>query len=73
GAARYDNIHGPGYRAVYNLADLENSRFVIATGQSGNPLSPLYGSFVERWRDGDYISLGENAMVPAHWLHLEPK
>lgn len=73
GAERYDNIHGPGYRAVYNLADLESSRFVIATGQSGNPLSPLYGSFVERWRGGDYISLGENAIVPAHRLHLEPK
>ena len=49
----YADIHGPGYRAVYDLADPAASRFVITTGQSGNPLSRHYGDFLQRWRDGD--------------------
>lgn len=48
----FSHIHGPGLRAVYDLADLGNSRFSIATGQSGNPLSPHWGDLVQGWRDG---------------------
>jgi penicillin amidase len=44
----FADIHGPGYRAVYDLADPAASRFVIATGQSGNPLSPHYSDFLQR-------------------------
>ncbi|MCH9020507.1 MAG: penicillin acylase family protein, partial [Proteobacteria bacterium] len=43
--------HGPVFRAIYDLADLERSLFVLTTGQSGNPLSRHYRDFVERWRD----------------------
>jgi len=53
----YEHNHGPGYRAVYDLADLDNSRFIIATGQSGNVLSPHYSDFLERWRDVRYIRI----------------
>lgn len=53
-------VHGAGYRAVYDLADLSRSRFVIAAGQSGNPLSPFYGNMVELWRDGGSLTLGED-------------
>jgi penicillin amidase len=49
--------HGPGLRAIYDLSDLDNSRFMISTGQSGNPMSPYYNHFVQSWRDGGYISL----------------
>ena len=31
---------------------------MIATGQSGNPLSPHYGDMLEDWRDGRYLRLG---------------
>lgn len=51
-AAPYASVHGPGYRAVYDLADPDNSLFMEATGQSGNPLSPRYGDRIEAWRDG---------------------
>jgi len=54
----YANVHGAGYRAVYDLADLNRSRFMIATGQSGNPLSPAYDDLMEPWRDGKTFSLG---------------
>ena len=53
----FEDIHGPGLRAVYDLADLDSSRFMIATGQSGNPLSSHYGDLAERWRDGEYLAL----------------
>jgi len=49
--------HGPGFRALYDLADLERSRFVISTGQSGNPFSRHYGDFVQRWRDVRYVRI----------------
>ncbi len=54
----YEHIHGAGLRAVYDLGDLENSRFVIATGQSGNPLSAHYGDQLGDWRDGRSFRLG---------------
>ncbi|MBB54002.1 MAG: hypothetical protein CMF67_06475, partial [Magnetovibrio sp.] len=41
-----------------NLRDLQESRFMIATGQSGNPLSSQYRNFLEPWAAGQYISLG---------------
>ena len=59
-AERFEDVHGPGFRAVFDLAELDNSRFMIATGQSGNPLSPLYGNLAERWRDGIYKRLGRS-------------
>jgi penicillin amidase len=48
----FADIHGPGYRAVYDLAKPDDSVFGIATGESGNPLSRHYRDFLERWRDG---------------------
>jgi len=48
----FPHVHGAGYRAVYDLADLANSRLMIATGQSGHPLSPHYDDLAEAWRDG---------------------
>lgn len=51
-------VHGAGYRAIYDLADLDGSWFIQATGQSGNPLSGLYHSLTTRWRDGKYLRMG---------------
>jgi penicillin amidase len=48
----FADVHGPGYRAVYDLANPDASMFGIATGESGNPLSRHYRDFLERWRDG---------------------
>ena len=68
----FEDVHGPGFRAVYDLADLQNSRFMIATGQSGNPLSSTYGSLVTRWRDGETVKLVGGATAPARTLTLNP-
>lgn len=48
--------HGAGFRAVYDLSNMWNSRFSLATGQSGNPLSPNYMNLLTHWRDGEYFS-----------------
>jgi penicillin G amidase len=53
----FPDLHGAGYRGVYDLADPARSRFVIAGGQSGNPLSPHYADLLERWRDGSPITI----------------
>jgi penicillin G amidase len=64
--------HGASYRGVYDLANLDNSRFVVAPGQSGNVLSRLAWNFLSRWRDGATITLGPvSATVSAH-IDLAP-
>ncbi|MCZ6604372.1 MAG: penicillin acylase family protein, partial [Alphaproteobacteria bacterium] len=54
----FTHLHGAGYRAVYDLGDLANSRMIIATGQSGHPLSRHFGDLTSLWRDGAYLQLG---------------
>lgn len=49
----FDAGHGAGYRAVYDLADLDRSGFIISTGQSGHRLSPFYGTFLTRAQNGE--------------------
>ena len=53
----FPDIHGPGYRGVFDLSNLDDSRFILATGESGNPFSPHYGDMAERWRDGESFTL----------------
>jgi penicillin amidase len=52
----FEHIHGAGFRAVYDFSDLSKSRFVIATGQSGNLLSRHYGDLLKIWRDGGMVT-----------------
>ncbi|NQV98099.1 MAG: penicillin acylase family protein [Rhodospirillales bacterium] len=62
--APFRHIHGPGYRAVYDLSDLTKSRYAIATGQSGNFLSGHYRDQLVNWRDGIYLEInGTRALV----------
>ncbi len=67
----FQQVHGAGLRVVYDLADLSNSRFVIAGGQSGNPLSRHYDDLLEAWRDNAGIVLGKRSDGNAV-LRLEP-
>lgn len=50
-------VHGPTFRAIYDLDDLDRSLFIHSTGQSGNPFSTHYRDFAERWRDVAYIPM----------------
>ena len=53
----FANRGGSTYRAIYDFADLERSLYIHTTGQSGNPFSPYYRSFAERWAKVDYIEI----------------
>jgi penicillin amidase len=68
----FESVHGPAFRAVYDLADLDRSLFVVAPGQSGNPLSSHAGDFLRRWRDGTTITLGPQPDTTAPSIRLLP-
>ncbi len=53
----YLNVHGAGYRGVYDFADPDSSVFITATGQSGHPMSRHYDDLGELWRRGEYIPM----------------
>lgn len=57
GPEPFQNVHSAGYRGVYDFADPDSSVFVIATGQSGHPLSRHYDDLGELWRRGEYIPM----------------
>ncbi len=48
---------GAGYRGVFDLANPDQSRFIIATGESGHILSPHYRDLLPLWREGKSITL----------------
>jgi len=51
------NVHGAGYRGVYDFADPDSSVFITSTGQSGHPLSRFYDDMSEHWRRGEYVPM----------------
>lgn len=60
----FADVHGATYRAIYDLSNLDASRFVLAPGQSGNPLSPHWGDFVGLWASGrDVMIAGDRAHI----------
>ena len=44
-------------RTVIDLGDPERSRFVLAGGQSGNPLSPHYADLFGHWQRGEGVPI----------------
>jgi penicillin amidase len=53
----FENVHGAGYRGVYDFADPDSSVFVISTGQSGHFFSRHYDDLAHLWRRGEYIPM----------------
>ncbi|MFN3439639.1 MAG: penicillin acylase family protein [Acidovorax sp.] len=60
------NRHAASLRAVYDLADLEQSRFIYQTGQSGLVFSPRYRDMSTTWAQTGYRALQRQ---PARWAH----
>ena len=76
GRRPFEAIHGAGYRGVYDFSDLDNSRFAMPLGQSGNMLSPWARNFVQRWQNLSYIEIAapapSSAAAPSarsRWRH----
>ncbi len=53
----FQNVHGAGFRGVYDFADPDSSVFITATGQSGHFLSRYYDDQAQLWRRGEYIPM----------------
>ncbi|PID35647.1 MAG: penicillin acylase family protein [Rhodobacterales bacterium] len=57
GTDPFRNVHGAGYRGVYDFADPDSSLFITSTGQSGHFLSRHYDDLGELWRRGEYVPM----------------
>ncbi len=49
--------HGPSWRMVVEMADEPQAYGVYPGGQSGNPGSKYYGTFIDKWSKGEYYNL----------------
>ena len=72
----FARTHGGGFRGLYDLADPDKSRFMIATGESGHIFSRHYGDLTPLWNDVKSITLAgsedELKKAGAQELRLEP-
>ena len=68
----FANRHAASLRAIYDLADLEQSRFVYQTGQSGHPVSPRSRNMAPLWASGRYLPLQMQPGAAQHQLVLQP-
>jgi penicillin amidase len=57
-AAPFLDRHGPTLRMIVDMAAPDEARFMIAPGESGNPLSPHWDDLALPWRDKQYITFG---------------
>jgi len=80
---RYDDVdyrayHGPSYRAIYDLSDLDGSQYIAPAGQSGHFLSRHYRDMLAPWARGEYIAIrgdwdADAAPPGAKRLRLSPR
>jgi penicillin amidase len=47
----------PSLRQIIDLGDLNASRFIHTTGQSGLPTQPHYDDFIDKWRNIQYVPM----------------
>jgi penicillin amidase len=63
-------------RAVIDVGEWENSRFVLPGGQSGNPFSPHYDDLLPLWLQGEGVAIAWSSEAVAaarkHTLKLMP-
>jgi len=57
GPEPFTNVHAAGYRAVYDLSDLDRSLFIVTTGTSGHFLSRNYRNLAPLWRTGELVAM----------------
>jgi penicillin amidase len=64
--------HAASMRAVYDLANLDESGFIYQTGQSGHPFSPRYRDMKDEWGQVKYRPLRMSTTGPTQVLKLNP-
>ena len=68
----FANRNAPSLRTIFDLDDLERSRFIYPTGQSGNVFSYTYRDMANEWASGKYRPLRMQAPFVTT-LNLNPK
>jgi len=68
----FGNRHAASMRAIYDLSDLEQSKFIYQTGQSGLVWSANFRDMKDSWAQGRYRDLRTAPKVMAHQLTLTP-
>ncbi len=68
----FASLHGAGYRGIYDLADLERSRFVVTPGQSGNFFSPHAWDMLKLWAAGTTIAIAASPDEVSAKIGLNP-
>ena len=53
----FARTQGGGFRGLYDLSDLDKSRFMITTGESGHIFSAHYGDLAALWIDVKSITI----------------
>jgi penicillin amidase len=71
-AGLFANVHGAGFRGVFDLADPGGAFAIIATGQSGHPMSRHWSDQLLGWRDGALLRLEPAPDSPGGRILLTP-
>lgn len=60
----FKQTHGPSYRQIVDLSDMNKSVYIGSLGQSGNPLEPHVADQQPMWIAGQYIPMSTD---PKDW------
>jgi len=72
GDPAFPHGHGASLRAIYDLADLDRSRFAAALGPSGNLFSPYFASWQKDWTAGRTFTIPVEPDDRRNRLTLKP-
>jgi penicillin amidase len=64
--------HGAAFRGIYDLGNLDRSRFIIAPGQSGNILSPHAWDMLKLWAAGTTLPIDSSPDTVTGEIELQP-
>ena len=53
----YKVTYGPAMRRIVDFSDIENSKAIIPTGQSGNPFSKFYKNQSKKYLNGEFVPM----------------
>jgi penicillin amidase len=73
---KFSAVGGPSARLVFDFSDTDANTIMLPAGQSGNPVSPHFFDFYDRWEKGEVwnvpLSREKNNLHAASSLSLEP-
>lgn len=68
---KFDQYFGVTYRQVVDLANMEQSVFIMPMGSSGDFFTNNYDAFLSTWSQGEYIPMKTRDYAVKHTLTLK--